>query len=777
MMTHDHWLLWGAAGAAAVTSAALAALVVARRPRRALQCAFSLGMTGFAAESVVFLLLFTRARPAVEPLTLLTLGQVVALIVPLAWARFVVALDGAPGAAVTVGPRITLGVAAAGALASVAAVLAFPAFRVPAGSETFDAAGLTPGGALATVYQLLITVGVLAGLEASLRASRGESRWRIKYVVLALGGVFLVRFYVLSSALLVGSVTASALATQSASLFLAGLVIAGSLLRERVQEANLTISRALLYRSVVVAVLGLYLLMAGVMAWLVNWLDVPEALFWSSVAIFVSALGLAAVLLSEDVRWRIRRFIGMNFYRSKYDYREQWTRFTKRLGSIVTLEDLAPQLLGFVTEAVGAPRAVLYAAGDAAGSHRLAAAVEVGQAPARLTITADLRARLLADRAPVPLGDTGGGDGARASGAVLAALGDHDLVLLVPLVWRNELVGLMAVGRERTGLSYTVEDVELLTTFGEQAAGAIVTARLSERLARTREFETFHRLTSFVIHDLKNAISALSMLTQNALDHMGDPEFQRDAIHTVSRTAGRMRALLAKLTTDSQEQRLRFDAVDLPALVDDALPPLFAGKRIRLRKELRAVPVITGDAEALQEVIQNLALNAIDAVNGDGDVAVETYCEGDAVVFAIADRGCGIPKEFLRNSLFAPFRSTKKGGWGVGLYHAKEIVESHGGTIEVASREGEGTTFRVRLPVHGVGGPDMAPHTPPTLGSAPGNPGRSSMVACAGGGPDMAPHAPPRSEAPRGTRGAPRLAAPVLPAHPTGVRSEKGGRS
>jgi putative PEP-CTERM system histidine kinase len=706
MMTHDPWLLWGAAGAA-VTSVALAALVVARRPRRALQCTFSLGMAGFAAESVVFLLLFTRALPAADPATLLTLGQVVALVVPLAWARFVVALDGAPGVAVAAGPRVTLGVAAAGALASVGVVLAFPAFRVPAGPQMFDGAALTPAGAFATVFQLLTTVGVLAGLEASLRASRGESRWRIKYIVLGLGGIFLVRFYVLSSALLVGSVTASALAMQPASLFLGGLVIAASLLRERVQEANLTIARALLYRSVVVAVLGVYLLMAGVMAWLVNWLDVPEALFWSSVAIFVSALGLSAVLLSEDVRWRIRRFIGVNFYRSKYDYREQWTRFTKRLGSIVTLDDLAPELLGFVTEAVGTPRAVLYVASDAAGCHRLATAVEVGQAPACLTIPADLGARLVADRVPVPLGDTGGANAARGSAGALAALRDSDLVLLVPLVWRNDLVGLMAVGRERTGLPYTVEDVELLTTFGEQAAGAIVTARLSERLARTREFEAFHRLTSFVIHDLKNAISALSMLTQNALDHIGDPEFQRDAIHTVSRTAGRIRALLAKLTTDSQEQRMQFEAVDLPALVDDALPPLFAGKRIRLRKDLRAVPVITGDAEALQEVIQNLALNAIDAVNGDGDVAVETYSDGDGVVFAIADRGCGIPKEFLRSSLFAPFRSTKKGGWGIGLYHAKEIVESHGGTIEVASREGEGTTFRVRLPMElpkGTGG-------------------------------------------------------------------------
>jgi putative PEP-CTERM system histidine kinase len=697
-MTESHWLAWTATLAAAVTSAALIGLVMARRPRGSLQRAFAIGMATFTGESVALLLLLTDAIPNLEAHTLLTVVAMSAVLVPVAWARFVIALDKPPAGVALRAPRLALRVAMGVALLSIAGGVVLPAFQLPPGE--FRVARLTPVGVFVSVFGLLATVGVLAGLEASLRASRGPSRWRIKYVILGLGGIFLVRFYVLSSALLVGLVTATGLATQSASLFLGSLVIAASMVRERVQEANLAISRALLYRSVVVAVLGLYLLLAGVTAWVVNWLGIPEALFWSSVAVFVSALALAAVLLSEDIRWRIRQFIGVHFYRSKYDYREQWTHFTKRLGSIVTLEDLTPQLLTLVTEAIGTPRGVLYLASDSPGRYDLAGALEVGPMPACLAIPPDLAVQLKAERAPTLLAaDLNGGSHTGRHAACVPALNGRDLTLLVPLVWRSDLVGLMAVGRERTGLPYTAEDIELLTTFGEQAAGAVVTARLSERLARTREFEAFNRLTSFVIHDLKNAISALSMLSQNALDHLGDMEFQRDSIRTVSRTVQRMKALLARLTTDSKEHPLRRDAVDLPKLLDHALPPLLAGKRIRLRKDLRAVPAIAADAEALQQVIQNLALNAIDAVSGDGEIAVETYPDGDGVVFSIADDGCGIPAEFLKHSLFAPFRSTKKGGWGIGLYHAKEIVESHGGSIEVASREGEGTTFRVRLPV------------------------------------------------------------------------------
>jgi signal transduction histidine kinase len=106
-----------------------------------------------------------------------------------------------------------------------------------------------------------------------------------------------------------------------------------------------------------------------------------------------------------------------------------------------------------------------------------------------------------------------------------------------------------------------------------------------------------------------------------------------------------------------------------------------------------------GDPEALLRVIQNLVTNTIEAVEGDGVVTVKTYTEPGWVVVSVADTGCGIPEEFVQKSLFAPFRSTKKGGWGIGLYQTKTVIEAHGGRIDVATKEGQGTTFWVRLPL------------------------------------------------------------------------------
>jgi putative PEP-CTERM system histidine kinase len=594
---------------------------------------------------------------------------------------------------------LTLG--AALAVAGAVAGLITPTFNVSDVPGPFYAAKLALFGRFEEIIQLLSTVGVLTGLEFALRTSKGATRWRIKYLVLGLGGIFLVRFYLLSHILLFQVLFGVYLVSEAATVFVGNLVIGASLLRNGLLGIEFTVSRLVLYRSVVVGVLGLYLFVAGAMGWLLSWLGIPDLLFWSLLVVFASAMGLAMVMMSEDVRWRIKRFIGTHFYRSKYDYREQWTRFTKRLGSIVTLEELTPQLLGAVIEAVGATRGALYLADDHEGQQHFAGAIEVSRMSPTLSISRELMNQFVAQRAPLVL-ENGNGHHAPVSShatELIESFKRAELAVLIPLIVQDRLVGLMAVGPERTGDPYTHEDLELLATFGEQAVGAIVTVRLSEKLAQTREFEAFHRLTSFVIHDLKNSISALSMLVQNALENFSDPEFQRDAIKTLSKTVGRMKGLLAKLSSGPDTQDLKFQPVDLITLVTESVAPLMSGKRVRLLKQLHPLPLIEGDPEALQKVIQNLTTNAIEATEDNGEITIKTYQDEGRVVFSITDTGHGIPPDFLRKSLFTPFRSTKKGGWGIGLYQAKWIVESHGGTIEVTSKEGIGTTFWVKLPV------------------------------------------------------------------------------
>jgi signal transduction histidine kinase len=96
--------------------------------------------------------------------------------------------------------------------------------------------------------------------------------------------------------------------------------------------------------------------------------------------------------------------------------------------------------------------------------------------------------------------------------------------------------------------------------------------------------------------------------------------------------------------------------------------------------------------------LTNLVLNAFDATGGKGTIRVRTSASNQHVLLSVTDNGCGMSQEFVEGMLFRPFRSSKKRGMGIGLFHSKMIVEAHHGRIGVVSEEGKGTTFRVVLP-------------------------------------------------------------------------------
>jgi putative PEP-CTERM system histidine kinase len=677
---------------AAATSLGLGAAAIARRPRGLVRWSFALGMLGFAVESASALILVVLTEAPDERLMWLKATNVAGLLLLIPWGVFVAAFTRRGGPGLSGRFRVGLWLGAAALTASAVAVAMLPAFEVSEIAGAFYAARIEGVGRLAVIVELVASVALLTGLEAALRVARRDARSRIKYLVLGLGGLLLGRFYFLSRVALFNVEMASYLVTTAAILLIGNIAIAVSMARDRL-GVELTVSRRVLYRSVVVGTLGVYLLAVGLLGWVLNQLGVAEELFLGSIAVFVSALGLAAVLLSEAVRWRVKRFVARNFYRSKYDYREQWASFTKRLGSRVSVDELAPQLLGAVVEAVGATAGMLCLK-DKNGRYQATTAVGTPRLVTHLAEDHPALAALPARRALIVL-ENGAAD---ALLAPPAARTFAEGSVIVPLLWGDELTGVLLIGPEQTGAPYTSEDFELMETVGEQAAGVIVSARLSESVAQSREFEAFHRLTSFVIHDLKNSISALSMLSENALKNFDDPEFQHDVLKTVAKTVDRMKTLLGRLSWARQAAALRIEPVDLAVLVMDAARPLARSDRIALIKDLAPTP-ISADVEALSKVIQNLITNAVQAIDGNGTVTLTTFAEGGRAVFSITDTGCGMSEDFVRNSLFTPFRSTKNGGWGIGLYHAKELVEAHGGSMDVSSKEGAGTTIRMTIPI------------------------------------------------------------------------------
>ena len=111
------------------------------------------------------------------------------------------------------------------------------------------------------------------------------------------------------------------------------------------------------------------------------------------------------------------------------------------------------------------------------------------------------------------------------------------------------------------------------------------------------------------------------------------------------------------------------------------------------------LPKIRFDPDKIQKVITNVLTNAVEAVGENGRIQVGTTARNGWVSVSVADNGCGMTPEFINDSLFRPFQTTKKKGIGIGMFLSKMVVEAHRGKIEVDSQPGKGTTFRVLLPI------------------------------------------------------------------------------
>jgi putative PEP-CTERM system histidine kinase len=267
-----------------------------------------------------------------------------------------------------------------------------------------------------------------------------------------------------------------------------------------------------------------------------------------------------------------------------------------------------------------------------------------------------------------------------------------------PIRWRTTLLGLIVLGPSTTGRAYSADDLDFLAAVAAQVAAAVVANRPSETDPGSVETDRANRCA--IAHDLKNCVAALSILVRNASNNFGDPDFQRDTVTTLSSTVERMRRLLVKLSSpDEGAVPAAPEPIDLQALIIEATTPLVTDAKVQLVRNLRPVTMVYGNRDALLRVVENLMTNAAEAIEREGTVTVTLAEEHGYAVISVADTGRGMPEDYQQHHLFAPFRSTKKGGWGVGLYQAKRVIEDQSGEICVESVEGHGTTFTVKLPL------------------------------------------------------------------------------
>ena len=404
-----------------------------------------------------------------------------------------------------------------------------------------------------------------------------------------------------------------------------------------------------------------------------------------------SGIGLVTVLLPETLKRKMKVLLHKHFYTNKYDYRVQWLQLTDRLSSSKTWEELLRTILSSFCDTFGMGSAALFLSVEGKGIYYNAVLFEMEPVDKVFSKDNPLIRYMESTRRIFNIKD----DNREIMEENRDFLLKNRIYFAVPLYSNSEVEGFIALGRPFNKKEiYTYEDYDLMRTFAQHAASAILNLRLSDELAIAREMEAIGKVSAFVIHDLKNLASAVSLIVDNAGDYMGDPGFQKDMIQSLRNTMDKMKRLTARLRNLEEKQFLNRGLTDLRWLVCDTAGMIAAGE-----VKVDARPVFSKvDADELQKVILNLVLNAVEATGGKGPVFIEAG--GDEMAFIrVRDNGCGMTEEFQRRHLFKPFSTTKAAGLGIGLYQCKQIVEAHGGWIEVKSEAGKGSSFTVHLPL------------------------------------------------------------------------------
>jgi putative PEP-CTERM system histidine kinase len=548
-------------------------------------------------------------------------------------------------------------------------------------------------------FGLMLGVAV-AGLvltEQVFRRALEQARWSVKPLCLGLGGGFVFDLYLYADALLFGRLDPDIWAARGFAQALVIPFIAVATARNKDWTIDIALSRGVVFHSTAFLASGIYLLAVAAAGYYVRYFGGSWGKTFQVGFIFAALLLLGWLFSSGTLRSKLKVFINKNFFSYRYDYRAEWLRFTQLLSARDADVSAAQRSIEALANLVESPAGALWLH-DGDAPFRQAARWNLPEIRAAEPAEGSLARFLRATGWVVDLREY-----RRQAGSYprLELPGWVESLpsawLIVPIIAQDELLGFVVLATPRASIEVNWEVRDLLKTAARQVGSFLAQIQATEALLEARKFDAFHKMSAFVVHDLKNLVAQLSLLLNNAERHRQNPRFQADMLSTVKHVAERMSKLLVQLSGERGEENLR--PIHLATLVQ-RIAAAKAGEPGNIEVHAAEDVVALGYEQRFERVIGHLVQNAIDATRDGGAVRVAVFAQASNAVVEVADTGCGMSEEFLRERLFRPFQTTKASGMGIGAYETSQYVKEMGGSIEADSRPGAGSRIKVILPLH-----------------------------------------------------------------------------
>jgi putative PEP-CTERM system histidine kinase len=470
----------------------------------------------------------------------------------------------------------------------------------------------------------------------------------------------------------------------------------------REDDWKIRLSRAATFQSLSLLAICAYFAVMAILATALRGtgFDWPQTLAVTVLAVMTVA---AMVLLpSRRARAWAKVKIAKHLFEHRYDYRTEWLRFTATLGTTgPEARPLEERVIKAFADILDSPAGLLLEC-DGSGAFTVGATWEwsggLPSAPGSGDAAGFCRA--IAASARIIQFDSIRSGVAQAEDRALPfpewMKADRSIWIGIPLIHEEALAGflLLAAPEYRRPLDW--EDFDLLRTAARQAASSLAEAQGQRALSNAQRFEEFNRRFAFILHDIKNLVSQLSLLARNAERHADNAEFRADMIATLKGSIAKMNDLLARLTPQALAKQKRIEPVFLRDVLSTAIANRRRSHEILLLGE--ASQWVMADPAGLEQAIGHLIQNAVDASEDDQPVTVRVDRSGEEVAIAVSDKGCGMDPDFIRDQLFQPFASTKPNGFGIGAFEARLLITSMHGRLSVESTRGRGTQFTIHLP-------------------------------------------------------------------------------
>lgn len=548
------------------------------------------------------------------------------------------------------------------------------------------------------LHGLAEAVIALVLLEQLFRTVSEDSRWNVKPLCLALLFQFSFDVYLFSDAMMFNRIDGDVLTVRGFVHVMTIPLLMLTTERSRDWTSKIRLSQKAAFHSATLLFAGLYLLFMASVGYYVRYFGGEWGRAFQLALIFAAMLLLGVLLVSGSIRAKIKVLVGKHFFRYRYDYREEWLRFTQTLTLQESPQTMGQQVIRGLANMVESPAGTLWLRGTAHETYRQNARWNLPECVAEEHQNSSLCRFLLSSGWVINLEEYRCFPARYSDLEIPAWLSElPNAWLIIPLMAGNEMHGYVVLASSRTPINVNWEVNDLLRTAGCQAASFLARMQATEALLEVRKFDAFNKMSAFVVHDLKNIVTQLSLMLKNAERHRDNPEFQQDMLMTVDHAVERMRQLMMQLREGAAPpggicgvnladviQRIQKDKMNQGRLIE-----------IRVQDRL----IARGHEERLERVIGHLVQNALDASAPAGKVWASVERHNDKAAIEVGDTGHGMTQEFIRDRLFKPFQSTKEAGMGIGAYESAQYIRELGGEMRVDSEPGKGTCITVTLPL------------------------------------------------------------------------------